>query len=156
VIIEGVGVMLLMAMANAPEGDVGRRAPVAPPGRVQSDRFVVRKQVIIRSVRVLPGAPAGTTTIIWREGKGPRCLPVRSIAGAALRGQNSVDFILRDRTRVRARLQNACPALDYYSGFYLTPGADGLICADRDFLRSRVGRECGIDRFRVLRARKPR
>jgi hypothetical protein len=28
-----------------------------------------------------------------------------------------------------------------------------MICADRDSIRSRVGGECGIDRFRTLEAK---
>jgi hypothetical protein len=53
---------------------------------------------------------------------------------------------------MRAKLERSCPALDYYFGFYIMPAADGQICADRDSIRSRVGGECGIDRFRTLKA----
>jgi hypothetical protein len=84
-----------------------------------------------------------------------QCLPVKAIAGAALFGPNNVDFILRDRRRVRAKLNSACPALDYYQGFYLTTGEDGMLCAERDFVRSRMGRECGIERFRILLPKRP-
>lgn len=64
--------------------------------------------------------------------------------------QNSVDLILRDNSRVRARLDRRCPALDYYRGFYIDTTADGRICADRDTIRSRAGGECRIDQFRRL------
>ena len=119
---------------------------------MQLAQLVVRKQVIVRSIRVRPSRPgeAKGKPISWREGKRLDCLRVGSIAGATLLGQDSVDFILRDRTRIRARLNSACPALDYYHGFYLTPGPDGMICADRDSVRSRIGRQCGIERFRKL------
>ena len=61
---------------------------------------------------------------------------------------------MRDRTRIRARLDRNCPALDYYYGFYISPDEDGLVCADRDSIRSRVGGECQIDAFRRLRPEK--
>ena len=88
----------------------------------------------------------------WKEGKGPRCVPARAILGASLLGQNSVDLILKNRSRLRAELGSRCPALDYYYGFYITPNPDGMICADRDIIRSRVGGECEIERFRTLQA----
>ena len=71
--------------------------------------------------------------------------------GATLLGQDSVDLILRDSSRIRAHLERRCPALDYYYGFYVSATPDGMICADRDSIRSRVGGECQIDQFRSLR-----
>ena len=56
---------------------------------------------------------------------------------------------------MRARLQDECPALDYYRGFYVRPQPDGRICADRDAIRTRSGGDCGIDRFRRLVPAKP-
>lgn len=79
-----------------------------------------------------------------------KCVSARSVAGATLLGRDSVDLILRDNSRVRAELQNSCPALDYYNGFYISPNSDGMICADRDVIRSRVGGACEIDAFRSL------
>jgi len=102
---------------------------------------------------------AGTgnaTPIRWEEHRGPRCIAWAQIAGAGRLGQDSVDLIFRDSTRVRARLKRHCPALDYYAGFYMAATPDGLICADRDSIRARTGGECGIDRFRTLRAARQR
>jgi hypothetical protein len=118
----------------------------------QYAQLVIRQQII---VRVPDGprqsAPAGATPIEWRESRGPRCVPASSIAGATLVGPSSVDLILRDNSRMRALLENRCPALDYYYGFYVNATEDGQICADRDAIRSRMGGECRIDRFRTLR-----
>jgi hypothetical protein len=77
-------------------------------------------------------------------------VPARAIAGAARLKRDSVDLILRNRSRVRVRLGSACPALDYYYGFYLTPGDDGLVCSDREWLRSRVGGRCEIEAINLL------
>jgi len=132
-----VAALPLLALAGAAE------TQVRPAQYAQS---VLRQQVVVR-VRQMPPRPS----VDWKEGKGVKCLPAREIMGAALISQNSVDFVLRDRSRVRARLQNSCPALDYYYGFYITPNADGMVCADRDIVRSRMGGACEIDRFRTLR-----
>lgn len=123
-------------------------APDAPAQPQQFAQLVVREQIM---VRVQNRRPAATPTQ-WKEGKGPKCVPARAILGASLQGPESVDLVMRDRSRVRAELDDSCPALDYYYGFYIRPNADGMICADRDSIRSRVGGQCGIERFRSLQA----
>jgi hypothetical protein len=113
---------------------------------------IVRQQLSVRvPVRVRQITPAARQ-YRWKESKGPDCLPARAIAGAALLSENSVDLILRDRRRFRAKLDTKCPELDYYSGFYIEATVDGLVCADRDIIRSRVGGQCEIERFRSLQA----
>jgi hypothetical protein len=142
-ILAGVAALLLLGWSG---GESEMQAPRPPQGMV-----TFHQQVIVR----VPTPPAqNQTPIRWEEHNGPRCIPWAQIAGAALIGQHSVDLLLRDRTRVRARLERRCPALDYYRGFYVSATPDGLICADRDSIRSRTGGECEIDRFRTLRARR--
>ena len=128
--------LLFLAGAAAP-------AQQSPPPRYA--QALVRQQVVIR-LRQYPIANA----VEWKEGKGLKCVPARFIAGATLASQHKVDLILRDRRRVRASLESSCPALDYYHGFYITPNPDGMICADRDIIRSRMGGQCEIERFRNL------
>lgn len=116
----------------------------SPPGQAVHS-VTVRQEVTIRvPIRPRPGPP-----IEWREKRGPRCIEVGSIRGAMLSGRNSVDFVMRDRSRLRARLENNCLALDFYDGFYVQP-EDQRLCMRRDVIRSRIGGECQIDRFRLL------
>jgi hypothetical protein len=113
----------------------------------QSDRvstLVVHEEVIMRvPVRPFPRA------FNWDEKKGPKCIPAGAIRGAMLSGREHVDFMLIDRTRMRARLSEDCPALDFYNGFYLTP-EDGKICARQDEIHSRMGSSCRIEKFHRL------
>ena len=92
-------------------------------------------------------APAVTR---WTEKKGPRCIGMADVLGSAVLVANSVDLVLRGGDRVRMRFERSCPGLDYYSGFYVVPNADGKICADRDVVRDRAGGECAIGKFRKL------
>jgi len=75
-------------------------------------------------------------------------------AGTAIAGgikcTVTVIRVIRDRSRVRAYLDSECPALDFYGGFYLQPD-DERICAKREFVRSRVGGSCRIERFQSLK-----
>jgi hypothetical protein len=114
---------------------------------IQADEvrtLVVEREVIMR----VPVRPMPNRTD-WEERKGPKCIPSGSIRGAMVSNRDHVDFMLFDRTRLRARLSDNCPALDFYSGFYLTP-EDGKICAKRDGIHSRIGSSCRIERFRRL------
>ena len=135
---------MLLALSAAPANDASRQS-------VQVAQVTIREQILVRvPMRLRQVPPASQSLIDWEEKRGPKCIATNSILGATLLGQRSVDLILRDRTRVRAKLENSCPALDFYYGFYLSRNADGQICSDRDFIRSRVGGECEIERFRTL------
>ncbi len=124
------------------------QAPVPmDPAPLQMAQVIVRERVIVRvPTRVVPERRA----MRWKEKTGPKCMPLQGIAGATLLDSQTVDFILQGGLRLRAKLESSCPALDYYNGFYLKPGDDGLICADRDAIHARSGGECEITRFRKL------
>ena len=152
-ILAGAAAMLLFAFGTGDEQAQPRPRPVQEGGLGG-----VRQQIIVRvttgmgAVQMRSAAPL----IEWREGRGPRCIPATRILAATAPRENSVDLIMRDRTRMRARLERRCAALDFYRSFYLALTPDGLICADRDSIRSRSGGECQIDQFRSLMARPSR
>lgn len=107
-------------------------------------QLTIRQQLIIRvPTRQQPAEP-----IRWKEKNGPKCIPADALAGAHV-SREGVDLLLRGGRRIRAKL-GRCPPLDYYSGFYVRPGADGRICEDRDTIRVRSGGSCEIDAFRRL------
>ena len=110
-------------------------------------RTLTVEQEVIMRVPVRPRALL--PSIRWEEEDGPRCLGAGMIRAAALSGRDHVDFVLFDRSRMRARLADDCRALDFYNGFYLTP-EDGKVCARRDSIHSREGSSCRIEKFRRL------
>jgi hypothetical protein len=120
----------------------------------QSDEvrtLVVEREVIMR----IPVRPRPVQPFTWEEKRGPKCIEASNIRAAALSGRETVDFLLFDRTRLRAQLSEDCPALDFYNGFYVTP-EKGKLCARRDEIHSRIGRSCTIERFRRLTPRLSR
>ena len=127
---------LLLGLLGAEPGAVGQSVT----------RLIVQDEVIVR----VPVAPRPLMRQFeWVEHKGPKCVPVGAIRMALLSGPSQVDFILANRERVRAQLDEDCPALDFYGGFYLQPGDDRL-CVRRDAIHSRIGGSCAIERFRQL------
>lgn len=131
------------ADAAAAEAPVERAERVE---RLQYAQLIIQQRIIIR-VPARPGRSAPTT---FREKSAARCQPMDGVGGAAVMEADSVDILYRGGRRIRAELEAACPALDYYSGFYILPTKDGNICAGRDAIRSRAGGECVIKRFRTL------
>lgn len=90
--------------------------------------------------------------IEWVERKGPKCIPAVSIRRALLFSPEQVDFVLADRSRIRAKFNGECAALDFYGGFYLQP-TDGFLCVKRDAIHSRMGGSCTIGKFKQLEPR---
>ncbi len=140
-------ILSLAAMLLAGSGTVAQSgAAVAVPERYA--QITIRERVIIR-VPTRPSAPPAKPAK-WKEKKAPRCVSLNALAGAAVTANDSVDLILRGGTRLRARLDRNCPALDFYSGFYIKPTRDGRICADRDTIHARSGGQCEINSFKAL------
>lgn len=125
-------------------------AGVQSAGRPVGVRTMTIEQQVIMRIPVRPFAMP--RHIEWVEHKGPKCIPAATIRGAALSGEDHVDFILGDRRRIRAELSDDCPALDFYGGFYVTPG-DAQLCAKRDSINNRIGASCEIKKFRRLEPR---
>lgn len=117
----------------------------------QVTTFGFRERVVIRVKRLEVPPPK---PIEWRETKGERCTALQGIAGAAFNKPGSVDLVFSDGRRLRARFGDDCPAIDFYSGFYIRPTADGQVCAKRDAVRSRSGAQCEIRAFRRLVPRR--
>lgn len=114
--------------------------------QVSVTRMVVSQEIILRVPVVRPRL---VRPVRWTEKKGPKCIASGQIVAAALADQRSIDFLLRDRTRIRAKMDEDCPTLDFYGNFYIQP-RDERICAKREEIKSRMGASCRIQRFRRM------
>ncbi len=125
------------------------------PVGVHYAQLSYRERIVVRIPR-LPGAPSRYRAPVteWKEKKGPRCVDARTLASAAVSPEGDVDLIVTDGRRLRAKLDDDCPNLNFYGGFYLKRAKDGKVCAGRDILRTRSGGRCEIDRFRTLVEKK--
>jgi hypothetical protein len=143
-----------LLLPSAPPGDERKAAPVAPSAsRVAQVR--IQQHFVIRvprpdTVRRVSAPAAPLPPIAWVEKDSDKCVKIQNLAGATITRPDSVDLFLSGGKRVRARLGNECPALDFYTGFYVKPTKDGMVCAKRDVFRSRSGGECKIKAFRTL------
>lgn len=157
---HGEMVNLLLAATTAlllpplPPGD-GRKATPASVGVTRVAQVRIQQHFVIRvprpdTVRRLSAPAAPLPPIAWVEKDADKCVKMQSLAGATITRPDSVDLFLSGGKRLRAKLGDECPALDFYTGFYVKPTKDGMICAKRDVFRSRAGGECRIKAFRTL------
>ena len=143
--------ILLLAAAPAIAYAVPGEAPADAPVRLA--QLTIHERLVIRVPRVRRGdAPPA---VEWKEKKSVKCIAATAVTGAAVNEDGAVDLVLDGLRRVRAELDDRCPALAFYSGFYLKPGPDGEVCARRDAFRSRSGAACAIRRLRMLVPRIP-
>src|SRR5688572_8494603 len=75
------------------------------PSQPQVVRRVMVQDEVIISIPVRP-RPKRPQSIEWKEEKGPKCVRSARIAGAMLSGPSTIDFLLRDRTRIRAVMED--------------------------------------------------
>jgi hypothetical protein len=148
-----LAVLMLIVSAPAAAGQDkpqrARQQPGAATGTV-----IIQQRMVIRVPRMPAGRVAMAAVplppIKWVEKRGDKCVAAGSLAGAAITRADRVDLILAGGKRLRAVLEEDCPSLDFYTGFYLKPSADGKVCASRDMIRSRSGSACRIKAFRTL------
>ena len=138
----------------------GERAPPRPLQGLEVAQVRIREHIVIRVPRVVGTVRAMRTSPPpepnWKEKKADKCIPMTQLAGYAVTRGDNVDLLLNGSGRLRIKLDHDCPALDYYSGFYIRRNPDGMICAKRDTIRSRSGGECSIKGFRRLIPQPPR
>lgn len=118
----------------------------------QFAQLTIERRIIIRVPALVNrrAGPAPQPPVEWKEKKGNSCVAMKDIAGAAITRKGSVDLILHNQSRVRAKLNEGCRAADFYLGFYMEPTTDDRLCADRDMIHARSGAMCEIDEFRRL------
>ena len=141
--------MLFAAPAVTPQ-------PFAPDGsRVEAmtqhfvihvPRMTITQTTIITRSRPVPAPPP----VMLVERKAKDCLETKRVVGFGITRNDSVDLVLNDGSRMRARLGGNCPSLGLYQGFYVKPNPDGKMCVGRDAIHTRSGGECSISAFKSL------
>ncbi len=143
---------LLLLAAPALGAADAQRAPAPPTATIT--QMTIHERIIIR-MPIARGRPVDQASpIVWKEKHGPKCIGIAELGGALIAGPSAVDLVLTGGKRVRARLDGDCQPLDFYGGFYIKPGVDGQVCADRDSIRVRSGARCRIDDFKRLVAKR--
>lgn len=110
---------------------------------------ITRSTIVTRSAPTV-APPANPAAMMLVEGKARDCVKMETIRGFSVNRGNSVDLMLNDGKAMRVKLAKDCPALGFYSGFYVKAQPDKKMCAGRDSIRSRSGKLCSVDELRSL------
>ncbi len=141
--------MILVAYAAA----LSASTPPDRFSRLQSAGTVALAQVRIERssyFRVPPAPPRRERPLKWKERGAPSCIAWSKLAAAMVSSPTTIDLVVRGGTRYRIKLERSCQAIDFYSGFYVTATRDGMVCEDRDYIHSRSGGKCIVDKFKTL------
>ncbi|AQR73980.1 hypothetical protein [Sphingomonas sp. LM7] len=132
-------------------------APASPPEPADWDMAATMLQQQRLTIHV-PRLTVTRTTVYMRaprpvamiEKKADDCVKMEDLAGFSVNRFDSVDLMLKNGSLLRAKLGNDCPALGFYGGFYVKANKDKKMCAKRDSIRSRSGRQCAVQSFAAL------
>lgn len=115
-------------------------------------QLTIHERIVVRVQKMAP--LVAPKPVQWKERKGPKCVSPGDLAGVLINQPGSVDMVMFGGKWLRAKLDGQCKSLNFYSGIYMKPGADGRVCADRDVIRARSGATCGIAAFKMLEAKR--
>ncbi|QYU69170.1 hypothetical protein J4558_03235 [Leptolyngbya sp. 15MV] len=151
---EGAAVSIARSELDAP----GWQAVEAVTGIPLQHQVRIERRMTIRISPISPTTRENLVAEFARPHSEPRylerrmgkCVPLRSITAAQTAPGNRLMLYMRDQRIVSASLEKSCRAQDFYSGFYVEPSRDGMLCVDRDKLQARTGAKCEVSRLREL------
>lgn len=146
------------SVAGSELQEPGWRAVEAVTGIPLQHQVRIERRMTIRISPINPSVRENLAAEFARPQSEPRyierrmgkCVPLRSIAAAQTAPGNRLMLYMRDQRIVSARLEKSCRAQDFYSGFYVEPSRDGMLCTDRDKLQARTGAKCELSGLREL------
>lgn len=136
---------ILMFVTQAAAGAIEKPPP--PPARKGSAaaRNEASNDVLTPWARMSLAQGASRSSRLKPPRKGRKtCIDVDNIAGAELFGDAAIELTMRDGKRWRMFLDQECPALSFYQGFYYRRSKANIMCAGRDVIGARSGGECPI------------
>ncbi|MDV3458900.1 hypothetical protein RZN05_18020 [Sphingomonas sp. HF-S4] len=144
-LIAASGLLLLLA------------APASPPEPIDWDTaasLIQQQRITVHVPRITVSRATLTVrtmrSVAMVEKKAEDCVKMEELAGFSVNRFDSVDLMLKNGSLLRVKLGNDCPALGFYNGFYVKANKDKKMCANRDSIRSRSGRQCAIQSFAAL------
>lgn len=95
--------------------------------------------------RAAPAAPDGEVTV--------QCISIDDIRDADIRSDRVVRLRMKGNIYYEMRLQNNCPGLSFYDGFYYRTTPNRQLCGGLDMIMARSGSRCPIESF--VRVERP-
>lgn len=149
---HGVGAGKLPVEARPFEADKGLQGIDPWTGERLPHQVRIEQRVVIRISPARPRSATGDIQPVaigakMKERGMGKCIGMKDIVAVQTGSANKLILFMRNRQMISAKLEKACLARDFYSGFYVEPSKDGNLCIDRDQLQSRSGTKCEVSKF---------
>lgn len=76
-----------------------------------------------------------------------QCISIDDIRDSVIRNDRTIHLRMRGNIYYEMRLQNACPGLSFYDGFYYRTTPNRQLCGGLDMIMARSGSRCPIESF---------
>ena len=103
--------------------------PADPPPAPQSER----------QLPLSDAAPPEDTQV--------QCISIDDIRDSVIRNDRTIHLRMRGNLYYEMRLQNTCPGLSFYDGFYYRTTPNRQLCGGLDMIMARSGSRCPIESF---------
>lgn len=85
-----------------------------------------------------------------------QCISIDDIRDSAIRNDRTIHLRMRGKIYYEMRLQNTCPGLSFYDGFYYRTTPNRQLCGGLDMIMARSGSRCPIESFTRISKEKAR
>lgn len=76
-----------------------------------------------------------------------QCISIDDIRDSVIRNDRTIHLRMRGNIYYEMRLQNTCPGLSFYDGFYYRTTPNRQLCGGLDMIMARSGSRCPIESF---------
>ncbi|MGK2286982.1 hypothetical protein [Pedomonas sp. V897] len=89
------------------------------------------------------------------EEESVQCISIDDIRDADIRSDRVIRLRMRGNVYYEMRLQNNCPGLSFYDGFYYRTTPNRQLCGGLDMIMARSGSRCPIESFVRINPKQP-
>ncbi len=83
-----------------------------------------------------------------------QCISIDDIRDSVIRNDRTIHLRMRGNIYYEMRLQNTCPGLSFYDGFYYRTTPNRQLCGGLDMIMARSGSRCPIESFTRIEKEK--
>ena len=100
-------------------------------------------------------APAAAPAPAPAEEASVQCISIDDIRDAVIRNDRTIRLRMRGNVYYEMHLQNNCPGLSFYDGFYYRTTPNRQLCGGLDMIMARSGSRCPIESFVRVDRKQP-
>lgn len=145
-------VLILLGVAALPAHAQNYMRPVVKVPGVGAD--FDKEEAAPRAAQPQQQMPLSDTSSV--EDTQVQCISIDDIRDSVIRNDRTIHLRMRGNLYYEMRLQNTCPGLSFYDGFYYRTTPNRQLCGGLDMIMARSGSRCPIESFTRIDKEKAR